>query len=102
MTVLSAPTISPSPVQLRLAVKLTLPWTTSPHAGFVMGVIAVVDADDDFGVDATDVCDGVCCVCVCAIRADGWITKPITAPKDKIVATMYDIIVRFIQMTARK
>jgi hypothetical protein len=83
-------------VQLRLAVKLTLPWTTSPHAGFVMGVIACVDA--------TDAGDGVCCVCVCAcaIRGDGWITKPITAPRDKIVATMYDIIVRFIQMTARK
>jgi hypothetical protein len=36
-----------------------------------MGVIAAVDADDDLGVDATDVDDGVCCVCVCAIRADG-------------------------------
>jgi hypothetical protein len=35
-----------------------------------MGVIAAVDADDEFRVDATDG-DGVCCVCVCAIRADG-------------------------------
>ena len=71
MTVLSAPTIRPSPVQLRFAVKLTLPWTTSPHAGFVMGVIAAADADDDLGVEAADAGDGVCCVCVCAIRADG-------------------------------
>src|SRR6266702_116385 len=92
MTVLSAPTIRPSPGQLRCAVKLTLPWTTSPQAGFVMGVIVAA------------VGDGVCCVCVCAcaIRAVGWIAKPITAARDKIVATMYDIIVRFIQMTARK
>src|SRR5438874_13076649 len=101
MTVLSAPTIRPSPVQLRFAVKLTLPWTTSPHAGFVMGVIVAADADA--GTDAV-VGDGICCVCVCAcaIRAVGWIAKPITAVRDKIVATMYDIIVRFIQMTARK
>ena len=107
MTVLSAPTIRPSPVQLRFAVKLTLPWTTSPHAGFVMGVIVAADADADAGTDANAdaaVGDGVCCVCVCAcaIRAVGWIVKPITAARDKIVATMYDIIVRFIQMTARK
>ena len=106
MTVLSAPTIRPSPVQLRFDVKLTLPWTTSPHAGFVMGVIVAAAADD--GLDAAAIAsaagDGICCVCVCAcaITAVGWITKPITADKDKIVATMYDIIVRFIQMTARK
>jgi hypothetical protein len=106
MTVLSAPTIRPSPVQLRFAVKLTLPWTTSPHAGLVMGVIVAADADDGVVADDTPAAagDGVCCVCVCAcaIRAVGWIAKPITAARDKIVATMYDIIVRFIQMTARR
>jgi hypothetical protein len=64
-----------------------------------MGVIVAADADAGAAVG-----DGVCCVCVCAcaITAVGWIAKPITADKDKIAATMYDIIVRFIQMTARK
>jgi len=71
-----------------------------------MGVIVAAVADDGVVADefAAAVGDGVCCVCVCAcaIRAVGWIAKPITAVRDKIVATMYDIIVRFIQMTARK
>ncbi len=79
----------PSPEQLRFAVKLTFPCTTSPHAGFVMGFTVAGDAD------AVEFCS-------CAIRDDGWIAKPITAARDTIVATMYDIIVRFIQMTARK
>jgi hypothetical protein len=71
-----------------------------------MGVIVAADADDGVVADDTPAADGdgVCCVCVCAcaIRAVGWIAKPITAATDKIVATMYDIIVRFIQMTARR
>src|SRR5205823_14804663 len=82
MTVLSAPTIKPSPLQLRFAVKLTLPCTTSPHAGFVMGAFAAAAA--------------VCCCCCCAIRGNGWIAKPLIAARDTIVATMYDISVRFI------
>jgi len=95
MTVLSAPTIKPSPVQTRFDVKLTFPCTTSPQAGFVTAGTVVFDADDDD--------DGVCVfVCACASSAVGCIAKPITAVRDKIVATMYDIIVRFIQKTARR
>src|SRR5215510_5594290 len=102
MFVESAPTIIPSPEHFRFAVKFTFPCTTSPQAGFVTAAAGDVAAGD---VAAGDVAaGGVAAVefCTCAIRIDGWIAKPITAARDTIVATMYDIIIRFIQMTARK
>jgi len=37
ITVLGAPTMIPSPLQLRVAVRFTKPLTTCPHAGFVDG-----------------------------------------------------------------
>jgi hypothetical protein len=110
MFVLSAPIINPSPEHFRFDVKLTTPCTTSPHAGFVTAADAgdvvagdVVAGDVVAGdVVAGDVVPVPVEFCACAIRVDGWIAKPITAARDTIVATMYDIIVRFIQMTARK
>src|SRR5215469_5511420 len=107
MFVESAPTIIPSPEHFRFAVKFTFPCTTSPQAGFVTAAAGDVAAGDVAAGDvaAGDVAaGGVAAVefCTCAIRVDGWIAKPITAARDTIVATMYDIIIRFIQMTARK
>src|SRR5215469_4051977 len=112
MFVESAPTIIPSPEHFRFAVKFTFPCTTSPQAGFVTAAAGDVPAGDVAAGDvaagdvaAGDVAaGGVAAVefCTCAIRVDGWIAKPITAARDTIVATMYDIIIRFIQMTARK
>src|SRR5215469_5589911 len=99
MFTLSAPTIIPSPEHFRFAVKFTFPCTTSPQAGFVTAAAGDVAAR---GVAAGDVAAGdvaagdVAAVefCTCAIRVDGWIAKPITAARDTIVATMYDIIIR--------
>src|SRR5215831_759589 len=110
MFVESAPTIIPSPEHFRFAVKFTFPCTTSPQAGFVTAAAGDVAAGDVAAGDvaagdvaAGDVAvGGVAVFCTCAIRVDGWIAKPITAARDTIVATMYDIIIRFIQMTARK
>src|SRR5215472_15087845 len=112
MFVESAPTIIPSPEHFRFAVRFTFPCTTSPQAGFVTAAAGDVAAGDVAagdvaagGVAAGGVAaGGVAAVefCTCAIRVDGWIAKPITAARDTIVATMYDIIIRFIQMTARK
>src|SRR5215467_10024131 len=101
MFTLSAPTINPSPEHFRFAVKFTVPCTTSPQAGFVTAAAGDAAAGD---AAAGDAAAGGAAVefCTCAIRVDGWIAKPITAARDTIVATMYDIIIRFIQMTARK
>ena len=105
MFTLSAPTIIPSPEHFRFAVRFTFPCTTSPQAGFVTAAAGDVAAGDVAAGDvaAGDVAAGGAVeFCTCAIRIDGWIAKPITAARDTIVATMYDIIIRFIQMTARK
>jgi hypothetical protein len=65
----------PSPLQSRFAVRFTNPLTTCPHAALV----------------ATG--------CACAIIGNEGIARPPIAISDRIVATMYDTIVRFIQKT---
>ena len=83
ITVLSSPTISPSPEQLRFEVNVTFPETTCPQAGFV-----VAELPDDGSV-----------LLVCAAASVGCIINVPSAAKDTSVATMYDIVVRFIHRT---
>ena len=56
ITVFGPPTIMPSPLQLRFAVRFTTPLTTCPHAAF--------DDDDDAAAGAAP---GVppCCAAAC-------------------------------------
>lgn len=83
ITVLSSPTNSPSPVQLRFEVNVTFPETTCPQAGFV-----VAELPDDGSV-----------LLFCAAASVGCIINVPSAAKDTSVATMYDIVVRFIHRT---
>jgi hypothetical protein len=99
---------------------VTVPETTCPQAGFVVadaveageavedGDEAVEDGDEavedgDEAVEAVvlTLLEGVFvnCVCVSAIASVGCIVNAPNAAKETIVATMYDIVVRFIYRT---
>jgi hypothetical protein len=88
IVVSSFPTISPSPEQLRLEVNVTFPETTCPQAGFVVAELPDVESAGDVPV-----------LLVCAATSVGCIINVPSADKDTSVATMYDIVVRFIHRT---
>src|SRR3954470_22306339 len=88
ITVLSSPTISPSPEQLRFEVNVTFPETTCPQAGFVVAELPDVGSAGD-----------VLAFLVVAAASVGCVINVPSAAKDTSVATMYDIVVRFIHRT---
>ena len=89
IVVSSFPTISPSPEQLRLEVNVTFPETTCPQAGFVVAELPDVESAVDVPV----------LLVVAAATSVGCIINVPSADKDTSVATMYDIVVRFIHRT---
>src|SRR5919202_271916 len=101
ITVLSSPTISPSPEQLRFEVNVTFPETTCPQAGFVFTELpdaASLDAAPPLAPPLAPPDDGSV-LFVCAAASVGCIINVPSAANDTSVATMYDIVVRFIHRT---
>jgi hypothetical protein len=83
-----------------LDVNITVPETTCPQAGFVV----VESVEDGEPVEDREPVEDVGSVavfvnCVCAIASVGCIVNAPNAAKETIVATMYDIVVRFIHRT---
>src|SRR5262245_34044855 len=79
ITVFGPPTMRPSPLQLRFAVRFTTPLTTCPHAAL----------DDD---DAPGVSPGCCCCCCCAAAG---VAIPIVSVLNAISVTNTDAAIIF-------
>src|SRR5918995_4965097 len=106
MVVSSPPTIKPSPLQFKLEFSSTSPSTTCPHAAVVDGVLVSSWSCICAWLSCCCPCacpcpcawlSCSCCCCPCAIEEIGCIIKPPITANDTIVATMYAIIVCFIQ-----
>src|ERR671918_3124911 len=97
MVVPSSPTIRPSPLQFKSEFNSTSPSTTCPQAALVTGVLDSLCWSCCCPCPCPCPCSCSCCTCCCAIEDNGCIVRPLITANDTIVATMYAIIVRFIQ-----